>query len=158
MGRRQTPHIKKIQAKMATQTMTLPKVAASTWRTTLHEARQVYSAVIRPAMTYGALVWHSPKDIQGRGTGPVTKLTILQKNCLRSIIGAYKATNIKVLEAESGVLPLDIYLDQAVLRSRDAPRCGEVIRPTKAKIRRKLRRKRRRERQPGATPMSIKDI
>lgn len=79
-------------------------------------------------------MWHSPKDIQGRGTGPVTKLTILQNKCLRSIIGAYKATNIKVLQPESGVLPLDIYLDQAVLRSRDAPRCSKVIRPAKAKI------------------------
>lgn len=42
--------------------------------------------------------------------------------------GAYKATDIKVLEAKSGVTPLDIHLDQAVLRARDAPRSNEVMR------------------------------
>ena len=86
---------------------------------------------------------------------PVTKLVILQKKCLQSITGAYKATNIKVLEAESGVTPLDNYVDRAVLRSRNAPRCSEVMKRAKIKIRRKLRGKRGREGRPGATPMLI---
>lgn len=46
------PHIKKIQAKMVTQTIALTKVAASTWGATLNKARQVYSAVVRPAMIW----------------------------------------------------------------------------------------------------------
>lgn len=108
-------------------------------------------------MTYGAAVWHSPKDIKARGLGPATKLLPLQNKCLRSITGAYKATNIKVLEAESGVIPLDIYLDQITLKSRDKPRCSEVIKLEKTKIRGKLSNKRGRRRRPGATPMAIKD-
>ena len=39
------------------------------------------------------------------------------------------------LEAESGVVPLDIHLDQAVMRARDVPRCKEVIELAIAKIR-----------------------
>lgn len=69
---------------------------------------------------------------------------MLQNKCLQLIAGAYKATNIKVLEAEAeaGVIPLDIYFDQAVLRSRDAPKCQEVVTVAKKKIRLKLRNKR----------------
>ena len=151
------PHIKEIQTKMSTQSMALTKVATSTWGATLNKARQVYTAVVRPAMTHGASVWHLPKDSRKKGTGSVAKLVTLQNKCLSSITGAYKATNIEVLEAESGVIPLDIHLDQAVLRSREASRCSEIIKQAKAKIQRKLRGKRGRKHQPGATPMSIKD-
>ena len=47
--------------------------------------------------------------------------------------GTYKATNTKVLEADSGIIPFDIYLDQLTLKSRDNPRCSEIIKLQKAK-------------------------
>ena len=106
------PHIKKVQAKVAAQTMTLTKVSTSTWEATLNKASQVYTAVVRLAMTYGAVVWHSHKDIKARRFGPAIKFFLLQNKCLKSITRAYKAINIKVLKAESEVIPLDIYLDE----------------------------------------------
>ena len=63
---------------------------------------------------------------------------MIQNKCLRSITRAYKATNIKVLEAELGVVSFDIHLDQIVLKSRDNPKCVEVIRSAKVRIRKKL--------------------
>ena len=39
----------------------------------------------------------------------------------------YKAANTRVLEAESGETPLDIHLDQTVLKSRERYECSEVI-------------------------------
>lgn len=81
----------------------------------------------------------------------------MQNTCLRSITGAYKATNTKVLEAESGVIPLDLHLDQTVLRSRAIPRCSNTIELAKASIRRKLRSQRGRESQSSTTPMALKD-
>ena len=107
-------------------------------------------------MIYGATVWHSPKTSE-KCTGPIAKLATLQNKCLRSITGAYKATNIEVLEAELGVVPFNIHLDQIVLKSRDNSKCVEVIRSAKTRIHKKLGGKRGRERQLGATPMSIKD-
>ena len=92
-----------------------------------------------------------------KGPGPAVKLTTLQNKCLQLITGAYKATNIKVLEAEAGVIPLDIHLDQVVLRAKDNQRCKEVICQAKEKICRKLRGKRGRRSQPRDTPMVIKD-
>ena len=88
------PHIKKIQAKMAAQTMALTKVTTFTWGATLNKARQMYTAVVRPAMTYGAVVWHLPKGSKIKSPEPAAKLTTLQNKCLRSITEAYKATNI----------------------------------------------------------------
>ena len=81
-----------------------------------NKARQVYTAVIQLAMTYRASIWHTLSEPKKRkSAGPIAKLIMLQNRCLRSITGAYKATNIRVLEAETGVIPLDLYLDQIVL-------------------------------------------
>lgn len=93
-----------VQAKMSSQTFALTKVAASTWGDTLNQARQVYTAVACPAMTKGTALWHSPKGTRTKGLGTAAKLATLQNKCLRSTTGAYRATNIKVLEAESGVI------------------------------------------------------
>ena len=82
----------------------------------MNKERQIYTAVVRPGMTYGAAVWYSPREIRERGTAQVAKLTTLQKKCLRSITGAFRATNTRLLEAESEVIPLDIHHDQTVLK------------------------------------------
>ena len=140
------------------QSLALTKIATSTWGATLNKARQVYTAVIRPAMIYGASIWHMPSEPNERkGAGLITKLITLQNKCLRSITRAYKATNIRILEAEAGVIPLDLHLDQIVLQSRDTPKCGKIVELTKARIRRKLKGKRGRKRQSGVTSMSTKD-
>lgn len=69
-------------------------------------------------------------------------ISVLQNICLRSITGAYKATNIRALEAESGVIPLGIHLDRALSKSREARRCNEVIATAEAKIRSRLKPRR----------------
>lgn len=143
---------------MASQSLALTKIAASTWEATLNKARQVYTAVVRPAMTYGAPISHTPKEPNRKSVGPIAKLVTLQNKCLRSITGAYKATNTKVLEAESGVVQLDLHLNQADLRSRNTPQRREVVKLAKARIRQKLQGKRGRKYRSGATPMVIKDI
>ena len=52
---------------------------------------------------------------------------------------------------------MDIHIDQTVLRAREVPRCSEVLKLAKARIKKKLQGKRGRKRQPRATPMSNKD-
>lgn len=59
------PHVKKVQAKMTTQTQALTKLTASTWGATFMRARQVYSAMVRPAITYGSTVWYSFAGTKG---------------------------------------------------------------------------------------------
>ena len=54
------PHVKEVLKRMETRTNALTRITASTWGATFTRARQVYSAVIRPALMYGSAVWHSP--------------------------------------------------------------------------------------------------
>jgi hypothetical protein len=39
------------------------------------------------------------------------QLKVIQNRCLRTITGAFKATPTQVLEAEAGVMPIDIDLN-----------------------------------------------
>src|SRR5436853_6634461 len=94
-------HVKKVTDKMKTQTNALARTTASTWGATLATARQIYSAVIRPAMAYGAAVWHSNPDggrtVTTRGRrpgGPAQKLNKIQNKCLWIVARVYKATPI----------------------------------------------------------------
>ena len=72
------PHIKETQAKVASQSLALTKIATSTWGAMLNKARQVYTAVVQPAMTYRAAIWHTPSEPDKRkSAGLITKLVTL---------------------------------------------------------------------------------
>ena len=82
---------------MATQTLGLSVVAGSTWGATLSKARQVYSAVVRPAITYAAGSWHDPRGTPGSNRIKVKVLEKIQNQCLRTVLRAFKATPVAVL-------------------------------------------------------------
>lgn len=58
-----------------------------------------------------------------------------------TIIKTYKTTNINALETEVGVISLDLYLNQAILQSKNNFRCGKEIKQAKMKIQKKLQDK-----------------
>ena len=125
----------------------------------MNNARQVYTAAVRPAVTHGAAIWHTPKETRSKGLGPAAKVMTIQNKCLRA---AYKATNIKVLEAEAVVMPRDMFLGQTVLKSRTAPGCPEMIDQAKEVIKKKLGNKRRKhpignKRYVGQGPLSQRE-
>ena len=60
-------HIKAINQKMKTQMFALSRTTASTWGATMEKAQHIYLAVIQPAISYGAALWHSPKEKPLRG-------------------------------------------------------------------------------------------
>lgn len=103
---------------MVTQILALSKIATSAWGASFARARQVYSAVVRPAMTYGATVWHSPLGTKDARKGAVDKMVILQIKCLRIMAGAYKATPVEVLHAETLIPPMQEHLDQLQAKAR----------------------------------------
>ena len=57
---RWSEHVKVVLGKMKTQTNALIRTTASTWGATFASARQIYSAIVRPALAYGAAIWHPP--------------------------------------------------------------------------------------------------
>ena len=109
----------KIEKRMAKQALALQMITTSTWGATLKKARQIYTAVVRPAMTYAAPIWHRSERKKGsakkKKTGTLAKI---QKSCLRTVTGAYKATSTAELEAEVYVIPIDIQLDIITLKAQ----------------------------------------
>ena len=112
-------HIRQVQEKMTSQTLALTKLTASTWGASFTKARHVYIAVIRPAMTYGSAVWHSPPGAGGKLESAENKLSVVQNRCLRKIAGAYKATPIRSLEAETHISPISLHLSQLQAKARE---------------------------------------
>lgn len=137
------PHIRRTQEKMAKQSLALTKLTTSTWGASFAKARQVYSMVIRPLMTYGSAVWHTPKEIKNAKTS-TNKLTVMQNKCLRVIAGAYRATPVPVLEVETHIPPIDVHLDRLQAKARLRMRVGgqaKVIRDSCRIIADRLRAK-----------------
>src|SRR5438876_305511 len=129
---------------MKTQTNALYRTTASTWKATFVRARQIYSAVIRPALAYGAAVWHTPSPI-GEGVrqvrSPAVKLEKIQNKCLRTVTEVYRATPVAVLETEAYTPPLKVYLDSKVAgfrRHHQDSGMEEVVTKTCRKIHQQL--------------------
>ena len=152
------PHVRKIQEKLTKQSKALTKISTSTWGATFPKARLVYTAVVRPAMTYGSTIWHTPKDIK-KSNGISNKLAVIQNKCLQTIAGAFKATPIPVLEAETYIAPIDIHLDQLQAQARHRLCQGgqnKFIINACNSIANKLKGRAGRKRAPASTPGTLK--
>jgi hypothetical protein len=109
------PHLEKLEANMTRRIMALTKLTASTWGARVSRAKRIYNAVVRPAWMYGAKVWCHPAALHHGRKGTIKKLQTIQNNCLRRISGAYRATPQDILELETGIPPVDIYLETRLL-------------------------------------------
>ena len=121
------------------------------------QSRVLYTAVIRSAIAYGAAAtFHQPSE---RGPVGISRSLATQQNrCLRVITGAYRATPVRHLETEAGVLPLDLYLSKrlAVFEARlEASGKGQLIKDVCAGLRHALRQRRGRPRR--QKPPSIEE-
>jgi hypothetical protein len=131
------PHVRIAATKAAAQMSAVTRLTQSTWGASFVRARQIYTAVVRPTMSYGAEVWYDPDDARVGRNKQIYPLQVIQNKCLRTITGAYKTTNIQVLEHEAGIAPLDLQLESVAvahaIRSKDTARervvtgaCDEV--------------------------------
>ena len=111
-------HLKKVGKKMVTQERGLTCLSASTWGARLQKSRTVYQAVVKPAITYAAAIWHAPKGTPGHKSAPTQQLQLIQNRCLRVVSGAYKATPVPVLESEVFMPPIELALNQVVVQAR----------------------------------------
>lgn len=110
-------HLRQVMDRAPEYVKVLKTIAGSTWGATLGAAREVYLRMVRPALSYGALLWFRPSGILPAAKGMMAKLRTIQGRCLRAVAGAYKATSVEALEAETHVEPLDIYISQIALQA-----------------------------------------
>ena len=151
-------HIRKTQEKMTSQSLALTKISTSTWGASFAKARQVYTAVVRPAMTYGSTVWHTPREIK-KNKATTSKLSVMQDKCLRTVTGAFKATPVEVLEAETFIAPMELHLDNLQIKARYrllAAGQAKLISKACNTIANKLRGKAGRKRTQHLTPGELK--
>ena len=103
------PHMRKLVDKAAKQLGALTSITSSTWGPSFARARQIYTSVVRPLITYAAPVWVTETTVRSSG---FRKLESIQNKALRTITGGYKATPTRLLEAETFIPPLSLYATQ----------------------------------------------
>ena len=124
------PHIAKIHDRYASQSLALGRITASTWGASFERARLVYSAVVTPAIIYGAGIWYSPQGTETARKSTGKQLEILQNQGLRRILGAYRAVSSAVLEKEADIPPIEATLFKVVansLKRRYQTKGGQVV-------------------------------
>ena len=70
--------------------------------------------VIRATIAYGASAWHEPSEAAANPRGIASHLSTAQSECLRTVTGGYRATQIRYLKVEAAVPPIHIYLNKRV--------------------------------------------
>ena len=105
-------HCKTIISKIGTQLNALYRTTASTWGATLLKARQLYLAIIRSSLTYGAVAWHRP-DLKSKYSAKL--LQTQQNTALRIVLGAFRRCKTALLHTEAYVLPLHLWLNGRIM-------------------------------------------
>lgn len=106
------PHVRITATKAAAQMSAVTRLTQSRWGASFVRARQIYAAVVRPAMSYGAEVWYDPDDARVGRNKQIYPLQVIQNKCLRTVTGPYRTTNVQMLEHEAGIAPLDLHLER----------------------------------------------
>lgn len=152
------PHIAKVQEKTTSQTLALGRITSSTWGASLNKAKLVYTTVVRPAILYGAEVWYGPQGSVLTRKATDRQLETAQNQCLRKILGAYKAVNARILEKEADIPPITTTLEKLTAKAvrRQATSIGgRIIQQARERIRNTALPGVRNRRQ-GLTPLETK--
>ena len=88
----------------------------------------MYLAVVRPVLSYRCAVWHMPEGVKGARKMATKPLEGIQNKALRAITGAYKTTEVQVMEHEAGIAPLMIHLDELAITHTIRYRTGDAER------------------------------
>jgi len=119
------PHIKKTIEKSQSQMQSLQRLCKSTWGATFQKARHIYTAVVRPALTYGCQVCNQTETTWGQSTRRTKALEKIQNQALRHITGAHRSVSEHVLQIEAHIPPVALYTQdlarQHAQKTQDSP-------------------------------------
>ena len=98
----------------------LTALSGSTWGASFTRAQLIYSAVVRPCLTYGVTIWAPLQGTLQRAKQQWIRepLERVQQQCLCAITRAFKATNRQVLEKEAAIPLLRAHIARLQLQSR----------------------------------------
>jgi hypothetical protein len=110
-----TAHVQEAARKGAAQFEAMSRVVGSTWGPSFSRTRLLYTAVVRPTLTYGCNIWATGEKGRPPPTCLLQPLVKLQNKCLR-ITGAYKRAPIKTLEKDATVAPLPLHMQSIAMQ------------------------------------------
>ena len=76
--------------------------------------RLLYTAIVRPAVVYGAHAWHTGQNGKQMKAN-LKQLENIQNKYLRRITRGYKRIPRAALEREAKIMPLDLYCDALIM-------------------------------------------
>lgn len=101
-----TAHVEEKVKKMQRLLYQGKRIMGKSWGVTPAAAKWIYTAVVRPILAYGCVIWAPALDKKT----VCDKLVKLQRIACLGITGAMRTTPTASLEAITGLPPLDIYL------------------------------------------------
>ena len=104
------PHIQKVTDKANSLLYSASRILQSTWGLSFRNTRLLYTAIVRPVLTYGGIIWSQPEPDKLAASSLLTPVERVQNASLRRITGAYKAASIPSLEKEAFIPPIDLHL------------------------------------------------
>jgi hypothetical protein len=108
------------------QLAAMERITAAVWGPSMARSKLLYTATVRPAVTYGAQAWSNGNAGGKQATGALNGLKTMQNRGLRRILGAYKRTPVALLERETGILPIDLHMDD-LTRQHAASQAGTQV-------------------------------
>jgi hypothetical protein len=109
-------HVLRVAQKGQAQLHAIRRIVGSTWGLTFQEARLMYTAIIRPTITYGADIWGIQSDGTPASVNLLEPLQKLQNQCVRMITGAYKRASATSLEKDADIPPMKIQIDSQCIK------------------------------------------
>ena len=100
------PHLTKIIAQAKKKLLLARNACGKLWGTVPHITRWIYTNVIRPAISYGSLVWHKGCDYQWaqKELNKINRLALMYLSHFR------RSTPTAGLEVLFNVMPLDLHV------------------------------------------------
>lgn len=106
-------------------------LAGSTWGAGLIQLRQVYQAVVLPAILYGCSAWHTLKTDSEHRQTRLRTLNQIHTRAMAAITGAFRATATVALNIETHQLPMQCLLEKQaleVLTQIETSQSGDQVR------------------------------
>ena len=134
--------------KIKTQINMLVHIIAFIWRVTLATVYHIYSTVIRSVLMHEITIWHTDLNVnelrttyQSYKNRLIKKLVKIQNKYLQVIVSIYKIMLIAILETETHIFLLDLYLNTRLVsfyQQHKKSDMKEIIRKIYKKIQRYL--------------------
>jgi hypothetical protein len=111
-------HVKNIEKKMITQTLTLSRLIVFIWKTCFVKTRLIYKTIIRSVVIYASIIWHASHDRSDNVVDTTTKLIKMQQQCLKMISDNFKTMSTQILEVEIYVKFIQLHLTHLQIKFR----------------------------------------